>query len=168
MITINIRTLLLVLIAIVLVIILILLFNISAKLSKLNKKAAKEKKATAQFNISREINSPISDFFLRSMDYVEKVVTGQSVIHDEDARNSDIVHRFRLLNPQERQHVINTINYYQSDPLILSSIEKEFRNISIQEKLPLYLVILKSAMQKNNINSLSNAALVDKSLLRVA
>lgn len=98
--------------------------------------------------------SPQSDFFKRSMTHAEEVIKGNISLNGFlQGNGKEIILLFMLLNDAEKKKLLQTINYFQSDPLIYADTENEFRRVSIQSKLPIWLVILSEAMKKNNLNS---------------
>lgn len=100
-----------------------------------------------------------SDFFMRSISHAENVAKGNIDATDyitENKQGSYVVHNLKLLNEKERNDLCNCINYYLSDPMLLSDTEKMCRTISVTEHLPLWIAILREAMRKNNIEVNSN------------
>lgn len=160
MIKIHINTLLLILLTITLVVIAIVLVRISIQI----KDAKTQMHNNVLFDLFRfqqtnggnaNQHQPLvqSDFFKKSMTHAENVIKGLISADEyakEDRQGNDIIRKFMYLNDEERKALLNSINYYQSDPIVYSEAEREFRRISQQKMIPLWIAILDDAMNKNN------------------
>lgn len=155
---IHINTLLLIILALFMLVISIVLIRISIQIGN-NKNAASQNTLFdflkfQQTNHSSSLGQPIiqSDFFKKSIAHAENVIKGiigADEYAKEDRQGSDVIRRFMYLTDAEKKSLLTSINYYQSDPMIYSEAEKEFRRISSQRMIPLWVAILDDAMNKN-------------------
>ena len=155
MIRISVNTLLLIILVVILIAILIVLIRISYQLRKRQEQSSQNalfdylkfqhtNTGSSQANVQ-------SNFFKKSMMHAENVIRGIINADDytkEDKQGSDIIRSFMYLGDDEKNKLLTSLNYYQSDPMIYSESEKEFRKISAQKQIPLWIVILQGAMNK--------------------
>lgn len=157
MIRIHINTILFILCSLALILIAIMAVRISVQIG--NAKAQNTlfdflKFQQANTNNSSTGNQPVvqSDFFKKSMAHTENVIKGIISADEyakEDKQGNEVIRRFMYLNDAEKKTLLSSLNYYQSDPMIYSEAEREFRKISTQKSIPLWIAILEDAMNKN-------------------
>lgn len=159
---INITNILLGILALLLSANLIMICVIASRMRKSNSKAnpfqfplANNESEKNNQSITNPSVSVQSDFFKRSIIHAENVIRGITKADDyakESKAGSDIVREFMYLTETEKQSLMTALNYYQSDPLVFSDVEKEFRRISAQTMIPLWIVIIRDAMEKSNVS----------------
>lgn len=150
---IKLNTILLITIVVLLFAILISLIIIAARTGNKNYEIHHLDKNQINSNDPKRLINSKSDFFTRSMAHAEDVVAGAIPITGSFTGGGEsIIHSFMILNDTEKKKIMQTMNFFQSDPLIYSDIEDEFRRISVQDRLPIWLVILSEAMKRNNLN----------------
>lgn len=103
------------------------------------------------FPMSGAVPAVQSDFFKKSILHTENIIKGIIPVDDylkEEKNGSDVVRTFAMFSPSEKNSLLSMLNYYQSDPILYSASEKQFRTISAAENLPLWIIILREAMKK--------------------
>lgn len=165
---INIRTLIFALIIILLVSIIILQIVTISNFKK--KKLAEENQKQDIFNLmmmnvlnnmnnsnpnnpntsltpaqSCELDSPQTSFFAKSIDHAEKVLMGK--VYLDGYKYGNAIDLTRLDDATKKSAII-AMKYMMVDSVSARNIEQKFRQMSEQENVPLWFVILHESIKK--------------------
>lgn len=90
-----------------------------------------------------------TDFFINSVALAEKVLQGDnSVKNGEKYSGTPLFDIISTLNDNTKKSVIIAIKSMSIEPVTARNIEKQFRYMAEQEKVPLWFIILREAVKK--------------------
>lgn len=99
---------------------------------------------------SYAVPSPQSDFFKKSVEYATDYVAGkvQFNIASVPMSAQQVLTTVSILNDAVKQNIITAIKYVSVDVTTASDAEKKLRLMSEQERIPLWIVLIRDASSK--------------------
>lgn len=110
-----------------------------------------EQSSEIQASASCGINSSQTDFYKKSVEHAEKVLFGKAFDPQYGETNfygNKLIDTINKINNETKQSVIVAIKYFSIEPAQARANEQLFRNMSQQEGVPLWFVILREAVKK--------------------
>lgn len=102
----------------------------------------------------RQANSELptsqSDFFTKSIQFATDYLKSNSDfdIHSVPESAQKVLNSTKILSEQVKQNIITAMNYFSVDVINANQTENNFRAMSTNEKIPLWIIIMREAIVK--------------------